>query len=414
MSDSWRDRLLPASFRGVGFWVDHAKTPVGHKGQLHEYPQRDQPFFEGLGQQAKIHDLTAFVVGADCLEQRDKLLKALEEGSGELVHPWLGRMQVKVGACEMTQTRQDGGLVTFSLKFYPDQPLRFPSATVNTQQQLLVASDSLLGSAVSRFEDAISVIKAVRIGVKELRESLKKVYEVIEHEFKQVLDTYRDFNILVRSIKELPREVSAEFEGLLGDIRELKDFAREGYRGILANASQQVEAAKKIDAPQLTTGKDTTAAAQAMANLVQDALLVKLGYKVAQMPVATPVVKLNSTPTVGQQAAQPVQRLEVPVADDVLTLRDALNEVIWDAALKADALHYEALNTLRQQLFGHLTAVASSGVRLITLTPKQSQPALVLAYQRFADATRVGEVIQRNGAAHPGFLPAKDLKVARE
>lgn len=414
MSDSWRDRLLPASFRGVGFWVDQAKTPVGQKGQLHEYPQRDQPFFEGLGQQAKIHDLTAFIVGADCLEQRDKLLKALEEGAGELVHPWLGRMQVKVGECEMTQTRQDGGLVTFSLKFYPDQPLRFPSAAVNTQQQLLVASDSLLGSAVSRFEEAVSLIKAVRIGVKELRDSLKDVYQVIEHEFKQVLDTYRDLSLLVRSIKELPREVSAEFEGLLGDIRELKDFAREGYRGILANASQQVEAAKQIDTPKLTTGKDTTAAAQAMANLVQDALLVKLGYKVAQMPVATPVVKLNSTPAVGQQAVQPVQRLEVPVADDVLTLRDALNEVIWGAALKADARHYEVLNALRQQLFGHLTAVASSGVRLITLSPTQSQPALVLAYQRFADATRVGEVIQRNGAAHPGFLPAKDLKVARE
>jgi len=45
---NWRDRLLPASFRGVGFWVDQAKTPVGHKGQLHEYPQRDQPFSRAL------------------------------------------------------------------------------------------------------------------------------------------------------------------------------------------------------------------------------------------------------------------------------------------------------------------------------------------------------------------------------
>ncbi len=79
---NWRDRLLPASFRGVGFWIDQAKTPVGRKGQLHEYPQRDLPFFEDLGQQAKTHDLTAFIIGPDCLEQRDKLLKALELG------PW--------------------------------------------------------------------------------------------------------------------------------------------------------------------------------------------------------------------------------------------------------------------------------------------------------------------------------------
>ncbi|POA33034.1 MULTISPECIES: DNA circularization protein [unclassified Pseudomonas] len=411
---SWRDRLLPASFRGVGFWVDQAKTPVGQKGQLHEYPQRDQPFFEGLGQQAKIHDLTAFIVGPDCLEQRDKLLKALEEGAGELVHPWLGRMQVKVGECEMTQTRQDGGLVTFALKFYPDQPLQFPTAQVNTREQLLVSADSLLGSMVRRFEDAMSLIKAARIGIKELRDSLKDVYEVIEHEFKEVIETYKELSLLVKAIKELPREVSAEFKGLLGDIKELGDFAREGYRGVLANASQQVEAVKKIDAPKLTTGKDTVAAAQAMANLVQDALLVKLGYQVARMPVATPVVKLNSTPSLAQQAVQPVQRVDVPVADDVLTLRDALNEAIWQAALKADAVHYQALNAMRQQLFGHLTAVASSGVRLITLSPNQSMPALVLTYKYLGDATRVSEVTQRNGVIHFGFLPPGGLQIARE
>jgi prophage DNA circulation protein len=411
---SWRDRLLPASFRGVGFWVDQAKTPVGQKGQLHEYPQRDQPFFEGLGQQAKIHDLTAFIVGPDCLEQRDKLLKALEEGAGELVHPWLGRMQVKVGECEMTQTRQDGGLVTFALKFYPDQPLQFPTAQVNTRMQLLVSADSLLGSMVRRFEDAMSLIKAARIGIKELRDSLKEVYEVIEHEFKEVIETYKELSLLVKAIKELPREVSAEFKGLLGDIKELGDFAREGYRGVLANASQQVEAVKKIDAPKLTTGKDTVAAAQAMANLVQDALLVKLGYQVALMPVATPVVKLNSTPSLAQQAVQPVRRVDVPVADDVLALREALNEAIWQAALKADPVHYQALNALRQQLFGHLTAVASSGVRLITLSPNQSMPALVLTYKYLGDATRVGEVTQRNGVIHFGFLPPGELKIAQE
>ena len=62
---NWRDRLLPASFRGVGFWIDQAKTPVGRKGQLHEYPQRDLPFFEDLGQQARIHDVTAFITRSD-------------------------------------------------------------------------------------------------------------------------------------------------------------------------------------------------------------------------------------------------------------------------------------------------------------------------------------------------------------
>lgn len=411
---SWRDRLLPASFRGVGFWVDQAKTPVGKKGQLHEYPQRDLPFFENLGQQAKIHDLTAFIVGPDCLEQRDKLLKALEQGTGELVHPWLGRLQVKVGECDMTHTRQDGGLVTFALKFYPDEPLPFPTATVSTQQVLLVSADHFLGSAVARFEDAMILIKAARIGIADLRNSIKDIYGVIQQQLQPLIDQYKQISDLVKAVKELPKEVVAEFKGLVGDIKELKDFARDGYRGVIANVSQQVEAIRKTDAPKITTGKDTTAAAQALANLVQDTLLVQAAQWVAAMPVASKVVKLGSTPSLEQQAVQPVQRQAVPVADDVLALRAALDEAIRQASNKADPAHYQAMTDLRHKLNAHLTAVASSGVRLVSKSFQESFPALVVAYKQLGDATRVEEVIQRNGVVHPGFTPPNDLKLSGE
>ena len=410
---NWRDRLLPASFRGVGFWVDQAKTQVGKKGQLHEYPQRDLPFFEGLGQQAKIHDLTAFIVGPDCLEQRDKLLKALEQGSGELVHPWLGRLQVKVGECDMTQTRQDGGLVTFALKFYPDEPLPFPTATVSTQKVLLASADTLLGSAVARFEQAMTLIKAARIGIANLRNSLTGVYEVIQEQLKPLIEEYRQITELVKAVKELPKEVAAEFKGLLGDIKSLKDFAKEGYRGVIADVSQQLEAIRKADAPKLTTGKDTTAAAQAMADLVQDTLLVKVAQWVASMPVASPPVKLSSTPSLDQQTVQPVIRQEVPVTDDLQLLQKELNEAIQLALNKASPAHYQAINDVKQALNAHLKAVASSGVRLVSKSFQESLPAVVVAYRQFADATRVTEVTQRNGIAHPGYAP-NDVKVSGE
>ncbi|NUT73465.1 hydroxyacid dehydrogenase [Pseudomonas sp. C1C7] len=409
----WRDRLVPASFRGVGFWVDQAKTPVGRKGQLHEYPQRDLPFFEDLGQQARTHDLTAFIVGPDCLEQRDKLLKVLEQGSGELVHPWLGRLQVKVGECDMTHTRQDGGLVTFTLKFYPDLPLPFPTATVSTQKILLAKADTLLGSAVARFEQAMILIKAARIGITNLRNSLTGVYDVIKEQLKPLIEQYRRITELVKAVKELPKEVAAEFKGLLGDIKELKAFAKEGYRGVIADVSQQIEAIRKADAPKLTTGKDTTAAAQALANLVQDTLIVKVAQWVASMPVATPPVKLPSIPTVAQQANQPVTRQEVPVTDDLQALQKQLNDALLQAQNKADPAHYLAISDVKEALAAHLKAVASSGVRLVSKSFQESLPALVVAYRQFADATRVTEVTQRNGIVHPVFSP-NDVRVSRE
>ncbi|WP_434708156.1 DNA circularization N-terminal domain-containing protein [Pseudomonas sp. R1-1] len=410
---NWRDRLLPASFRGVGFWIDQAKTPVGRKGQLHEYPQRDLPYFEDLGQQAKIHDITAFIVGADCLEQRDKLLKALEAGSGELVHPWLGRLQVKVGECDMTHTRQDGGLVTFALKFYPDKPLPFPTATVSTQKVLLAKADTLLGSAVARFEQAMTLIKAARIGIANLRNSLTGVYEVIKEQLKPLIEQYRQITELVKAVKELPKEVAAEFKGLLGDIKELKAFAKEGYRGVIADVSQQLEAIRKADAPKITTGKDTNAAAQAMADLVQDTLLVKVAQWVASMPVASPAVKLLSTPSVAHQADQPVTRQEVPVTEEMKALQKAVGAAIDPMLDKADPKHHQAINDVKEALLAHLKAVASSGVRQVSKSFQESLPALVVAYRQFADATRVTEVTQSNAMNHPGFAP-NDVKVSRE
>lgn len=410
---NWRDRLLPASFRGVGFWIDQAKTPVGRKGQLHEYPQRDLPYFEDLGQQAKIHDITAFIVGADCLEQRDKLLKALEAGSGELVHPWLGRLQVKVGECDMTHTRQDGGLVTFALKFYPDKPLPFPTATVSTQKVLLAKADTLLGSAVARFEQAMTLIKAARIGIANLRNSLTGVYEVIKEQLKPLIEQYRQITELVKAVKELPKEVAAEFKGLLGDIKELKAFAKEGYRGVIADVSQQLEAIRKADAPKITTGKDTNAAAQAMADLVQDTLLVKVAQWVASMPVASPAVKLLSTPSVAHQADRPVTRQEVPVTEEMKALQKAVGAAIDPMLDKADPKHHQAINDVKEALIAHLKAVASSGVRQVIKSFQESLPALVVAYRQFADATRVTEVTQSNAMNHPGFAP-NDVKVSRE
>ncbi|MBI6949054.1 DNA circularization protein [Pseudomonas koreensis] len=411
---NWRDRLLPASFRGVGFWIDQAKTPVGRKGQLHEYPQRDLPYFEDLGQQAKTHDLTAFIIGADCLEQRDKLLKALEAGSGELVHPWLGRLQVRVGECDMTHTRQDGGLVTFSLKFYPDRPLPFPTATVSTQKVLLAKADTLLGSAVARFEQAMTLIKAARIGIANLRNSLTGVYEVIKEQLKPLIEQYRQITELVKAVKELPKEVAAEFKGLLGDIKELKAFAKEGYRGVIADVSQQLEAIRKADAPKITTGKDTNAAAQAMADLVQDTLIVKVAQWVASMPVASKPVKLASTPSLDQQSKQQVTRQDVPATDDLQALQNNLVEALQMAKNKAGPAHYQAISDVQDALVAHLKAVASSGVRLVTKSFQESFPALVVAYKQFGDATRVTEVIQRNAVTNPLYLPPNDVKVSRE
>ncbi|QGG78124.1 DNA circularization protein [Pseudomonas syringae] len=472
---TWRDSLLPASFRGVGFFIEKAVVPAGRKGQLHEFPQRDEPYFESLGKQSKVHTLTGFVVGPDCFEQRDRLLQALEqEGAGELVHPWLGRVQVQVGECGVTHNLSEGGLVRLDLKFYPANPLKFPVSTLNTRRQLLGASESLLDSALRRYRSVMATVDAVRINIQALRSALSGVFATIQRQFTPFMTIYSDVTALVHSLVNAPLTVSTLFTTFFasfdGDSRRARRAngtssiggastgtnagsgsgsstgggsgsgsasgsngtaassaaARSGsnggvssvetvdYRSVISEATQQAEAVSGINLVSQSSGLDTGVTAQAAANLVQDALLVKVAKIIASMPVATTVTPLTVVPSLDQQVTQALQRVDVPVADDVIELRDTLSSAIWEASLKADPEHYLALNTLRQALIRHLNAVAASGVRLMDLKVSEPLPALVLAYRRFGDASRAQEMVQRNRLAHPGFVPPGTLKIAQE
>ncbi|MEE4919579.1 DNA circularization N-terminal domain-containing protein [Pseudomonas alliivorans] len=470
---TWRDSLLPASFRGVGFFISSTVVPIGRKGQLHEFPQRDEPYFESLGKQSQVHTVTAFIVGPDCFEQRDKLLQALEApGAGELVHPWLGRMQVQVGDCDMTHSLAEGGIVHLNLKFYPDQPLKFPTSTLNTGRQLVQASEGLLDSALRRYRAVMATVDAVRINIQALRSTLSGVFATIQRQFSSFMTVYSDATALVHSLVNAPYTLSTMFStffasfqgdsrrssressgnnvgaggaasgggstgsgsgssggsnaggssgGVSGSAGSVASGSRNTsgvesvpYRSIISDATQQAQAVSSINQINQGGGLDTGVTAQATADLVQDALLVKVARVVASMPVAVSTKPILVVPSLDQQRVQPLQRADVPVADDVIELRDTLSAAIWDAALKADPEHYLALNTLRHALISHLNAVAASGVRLQDMKVSEPLPALVLAYRRFGDASRSHEVVQRNRIPHPGFVSPGTLKIAQE
>lgn len=417
MDQTWRDQMLPASFRGISFLIPQASVPVGMKVQLHEFPQRDEPYAEQMGKQAQVHRLVCWIIGDDCFERRDKFMEAVQTpGAGELVHPWLGRMQVKAGEAELTHDFKQGGMAAFAVTFYPDIPLKFPTAKVNTQQQVVKASDSLLDSALARYKAAMAKVDQARLGLARLRNSLSGVYTVIQQQFSTIIGAFTNLTGFVQSLMNAPDSLSSLFSSYFSEFSVddyLGDDSGSSYRNSVATATQQTEAVTSINTVSDSGGIDAAAASQATANLVQDALLVQVALIISEMPVASQPVSTATVSSVEQQAVQPIVRPEVPVADDVIELRDNLNEAIFQASLKADPEHYMVLNTLRQTIVKHLTAVAESGVRLVEITPPETLSALVLAYRRFGDATRESEVVQRNRLRHPGFVPARPIKIAQ-
>jgi len=447
---TWRDQLHPASFRGVPFHVDSDSMPAGRRTQTHEYPQRDKPLVEDLGRVTREIKLAAFVIGEDCYFQRDNLLNALDKpGAGELVHPWYGRLTATATVCSVSHERREGGMVRFDLVFVEDGEKGFPAGVPNTARQLEDSSESLLESAIARYKSAMAVVNRARLAVVALQNGVAGVQMAIASELRQLTGLVSSVEALADMLINAPGNFAAMIRGQFASVGgssrssgyrwgpssggesasleadpefartvaalpeatpEFASFAESG-RAITG----QVEQARQLaNAPPPAGGADTAAVVTAARELVRDALIVLAVREAVAMPVVQAPEPLTGFATLEQQVVAPIQRPEVPVTADVVALRDAISDALWLAALASPVEHVEQLEAVRSQVRAHLTEVARAGVRLSEVTTRESLPAVVLAYQRYGDATRAEEIVTRNKVQHPGFLPVGALTIARE
>lgn len=458
---TWRDQLHPASFRGVRFHVDSDSMPIGRRTQTHEYPQRDKPLVEDLGRVTREIKLAAFVIGEDCYFQRDNLLNALDKaGPGELVHPWYGRLMVTaVGGCQVSHERRDGGMVRFDLVFVEDGEKGFPVGVPNTARQVEASSETLLDKAIARYKAAMAVVNRARLAVVALQNGVAGIQMAIASELRQLTGLVSSVEALADMLINAPGNFAAMIRGQFASVAG--SSRSSGYRwGPSSSEGRPGAAAVEADpefartvaalpeaAPEFTSfadsgrtvaalvefsrqlaaesvvaragsgvvgGVETAAVVEAARELVRDALIVLAVRTAAAMPVVQAPEPLSGFPSLEQQAMVPIERPKVPVTADVVAVRDAIEAALWEAGQLSTPEHFEALEVVRKQVRAHLTEVARAGVRLTEVTTRERLPAVVLAYQRYGDATRAAEIVTRNRVAHPGFLPVGPLSIAQE
>lgn len=413
---TWREQLQPASFRGVRFEVDSDSSPAGRRTQTHEFVQRDQPFVEDLGRQTREFKFAAFVIGADCYAKRDALLTALDKpGAGELVHPQFGKLNVTAGDCSVSHERSEGGMVRFDLVFIEAGEKGFPVGTPNTGRQLVKAKAGLLDMAGDKFTAAMGLVNAGRAKMTALQTALAVPFSTAQGYFGEALRSVGSVAAFADKLVATPAGFLGLFSSLSGGASGL--FSRfSGYGSTLQSLRGKADSAQSLSGSYAYAGDSTTRqVAVAAQRLVRDAVLVQIADEAAAMPVTPAPAVPPATPALDQQVAQPVERAEVPVTADVLAAREAVDAAFWAAALdEADPERFEQLEATRKAVYRHLTAVAAAGVKLVEVKPATAEPALVLAYRRFGDASRAGEIVTRNRIRHPGFVPPVALQVAQE
>ncbi|RJX18966.1 MAG: hypothetical protein C4575_09315 [Desulforudis sp.] len=162
---AWRDNLQKASFRGVPFKVFGADTSVGRRSVLHEYPFRDEPYVEDLGQAADEFNVEGFVVqsvvnGWDYFRERNALIDALrKEGPGTLIHPFFGTLTVALKSPARVSERidNDGGVACFAMLFVQAGKNQFPGQSPNPISAVDGAADTALAAGLKNFASSYRV-----------------------------------------------------------------------------------------------------------------------------------------------------------------------------------------------------------------------------------------------------------------
>ncbi len=423
------EQLLPASFRGVPFEVTSGSLRAGRRTVVHEYPQRDKPYVEDLGKATRQITIEAFVVGDDYIARGTALLAEIEKpGSGTLIHPWLGEMTVTVTS--VSELKFDTGLGTAYLTFVATEAgdLEFPATGADTQSAALEAADGLELSAVSKFVDSIDLSIVSEYIDAALSGALLDVLGVVgSAEIAKAFGFATGVADLASKglalISKDPKVFAQKLAGALGlskwattatawsrVAKQLRNLASDEK---LSSGTRAKIEADRDRLPLSDTQKAAMTNRAAVESLARQLLLAQIVGVSALIGTS----KDTSAPgAVLTAAAEPFAEQEpIQSYDDLIEVRNELLEVLdQELLMETDDEMYQAIEKARTAVFEAVTERANAQSRLITVTPPDIMPAVVLAYDYHDDANRDREIALRNGIDHEGFCPAEEMKVSSE
>lgn len=157
---AWMAKLRDASYRGVDFVMLEGDSRFGRRNVVHEYPYRDTVWVEDLGRSARRFSVQGFLVGDDCIAQRDRMIAACEAGGDDkavLIHPTYGQLIVNlVGSLTVRERWDKGRVFEIGFTFIEAGQREFPAADDATDEVVSDAADEADAAASGDFASRIA------------------------------------------------------------------------------------------------------------------------------------------------------------------------------------------------------------------------------------------------------------------
>ena len=449
-SENWRDKLRPASFRGVPFGVITEDTTHGRRVAVHDYPYRDTAWVEDMGRGLRKITMRCFIVensqvygGGDVILQRRSLIDACEKnGSGTLIHPTLGELTVSVpeGGLRVSGSMDNGRAFEFSLtvfesglKVFAVTSSEVASAKVSTNYFKLVTT-TVLGT-----------IARIKGEIRSVTQAIKTVKGIIAFWTNIVDSTLSEVTNVSNTLKSTFGNTrygrySGGVTGGSSNVNRSASSADVDDPSALTRQTlaQSVMERKKISdsITALNVTNDIDSAIHQISDVVQLILnstggvndrlrnLEKLALaqsEAYQQAIADKAVaeSINALILVLCSAAMAVVATSANPAsrDESIAITEQVCEQLEQALLRTgdrgDDDIYQSLLILRESFITSMSGVTQNLADLIDYQTPASLPALTLANRLYQDVGRAEELIHGTRVPHPAFMPTS-LKVLRK
>lgn len=374
---AWLKKFRPVSFRGAVFYIDVVESQFGRRQVTHEYPQRDVPFTEDMGRKARQFSITGYLLGDEYQTARDALVTACEKpGPGELVHPYMGSIDVCCGDLKVKEARQDGGYCEVTLTLIEDGENEFPAAVSNPDTAVDLATVTVQARASSHFEKVYNIANMPEFVRTEMKAAANKLLEPAERLLSasaKFRDGLQNFKRDLDGIIFQPRALAAGFLDVINDITGLVGKNKSTSATLHEMVVDVLRLVPETTGTRLRQSRSQTA----MQDMVRQFAVAEHARVIAGQPYAS------------------FQEALVARAEHLEEI-DTVSETAPDEV-------FDALQDLRAMVVQALPDPKLPEIRSVTM--RAATPAIVLAYRVYTDALRESDIVARNNIRHPGFIP---------
>lgn len=154
--------LIPASFRGVSFYVPSGSVESGRHAVKHEYPDSNTRYVEDNGLRVPDLKIHALVSGVEAIARARRLENALSMvGPGTLMHPLKGALWVQVDTYHLHHKDAAVGIYEFDIVFHVTGPPMFPGLVSGIAAAITGLATSALFAMWQSFQAAFGSVLGV-------------------------------------------------------------------------------------------------------------------------------------------------------------------------------------------------------------------------------------------------------------